>query len=67
MRTLQLVNHLSDEQLRQHLSSSKGKPEFSRWQILYLVQVLPCWGLFFFISLVFKMIFSFGSFSNFDF
>jgi transposase len=39
MRTLQLVNHLSDGQLRQHLSSSNGKPEFPRWQILYLVQV----------------------------
>jgi len=39
MRTLQLVNHLNDDQLKQHLSLSKGKPEFSRWQILYLVQV----------------------------
>ena len=39
MRTLQLVNHLSDDQLKQHLWLAKGKPEFPRWQILYLVQV----------------------------
>lgn len=39
MRTLQLVNHLTDAQLKERLSLSKGKPEFSRWQILYMVQV----------------------------
>jgi transposase len=39
MRTLKVENHLSDEQLKEKLSSSKGKPEFSRWQILYLIQV----------------------------
>jgi transposase len=39
MRTLELVNHLTDAQLKEHLSTSSGKPEFSRWQILYMVQV----------------------------
>lgn len=39
MRTLQLVNHLSDAQLKEKLSSTAGKPEFNRWQILYLIQV----------------------------
>jgi hypothetical protein len=39
MRTLQLVNHLTDVQLKERLASTTGKPEFSRWQILYMVQV----------------------------
>ena len=39
MRTLQLTNHLTDAELKEKLSTSKGKPEFSRWQILYMVQV----------------------------
>lgn len=39
MRTLKLVNHLSDAGLKEKLSISAGKPEFSRWQILYLIQV----------------------------
>lgn len=39
MRTLKLVGHLSDVQLKERLSDCSGKPEFSRWQILYLVQV----------------------------
>lgn len=39
MRTLKLVNHLSDVQLKEKLSAAAGKPEFSRWQILYLIQV----------------------------
>src|ERR1043166_9021438 len=39
MRTLQLVNHLTNAQLKERLSLSAGKPEFSRWQILYMVQV----------------------------
>ena len=39
MRTLKLVNHLSDVELKEKLSISAGKPEFSRWQILYLIQV----------------------------
>jgi transposase len=39
MRTLKLVAHLTDSQLKEKLSSTAGKPEFIRWQILYLVQV----------------------------
>ena len=39
MRTLKLSGHLSDAQLKEKLSASAGKPEFSRWQILYLIQV----------------------------
>ena len=39
MRTLQLTNHLTDAELREKLSASSCKPEFSRWQILYMVQV----------------------------
>lgn len=39
MRTLELVNHLTDAQLKERLSTSSGKPEFSRWQILYMVQI----------------------------
>jgi len=39
MRTLELVSHLTDAQLQERLSVSSGKPEFSRWQILYMVQV----------------------------
>lgn len=39
MRTLKLVNHLSDAQLKQKLLESSAKLEYTRWQILYLVQV----------------------------
>ncbi len=39
MRTLKLEGHLSDVQLKERLSAAIGKPEFSRWQILYLIQV----------------------------
>lgn len=39
MRTLKLVNHLSDVQLKEKLSVAAGRPEFTRWQILYLIQV----------------------------
>jgi transposase len=39
MRTLQIAGHLSDTQLKEKLSSTAGKPEFSRWQILYMIQV----------------------------
>lgn len=39
MRTLKLVSHLSDNDLKKQLSIATGKPEFNRWQILYLVQV----------------------------
>ena len=39
MRTLKLVSHLSDIELTKQLSLASGKPEFSRWQILYLIQV----------------------------
>lgn len=39
MRTLKLAEHLSDVQIKQRLSQSSGQPEFTRWQILYLIQV----------------------------
>ena len=39
MRTLELVKHLTDAQLKQKLAATAGRPEFTRWQILYLVQV----------------------------
>jgi transposase len=39
MRTLQLISHLTDAELKEKLSAYSGKPEFSRWQILYMVQV----------------------------
>jgi len=39
MRTLELVNHLSDEQLKETLKAATGKPEFSRWQLLYMIQI----------------------------
>jgi transposase len=39
MRTLQLLPHLTDTELKAFLSSSSGKPEFSRWQILYMIQI----------------------------
>lgn len=39
MRTLKLTDHLSDAELRNRLSASSGKPEFPRWQILYMIQV----------------------------
>lgn len=39
MRTLELVNHLTDAQLKEQLGAAAGKPEFGRWQILYMVQV----------------------------
>ena len=39
MRTLELVSHLTDVQLKEQLTATAGKPEFSRWQILYMVQV----------------------------
>jgi len=39
MRTLQLQPHLTDIELKDFLSSSSGKPEFNRWQILYMVQI----------------------------
>ena len=39
MRTLELVNHLSDAQLKEALEVATGKPEFGRWQILYMIQV----------------------------
>lgn len=39
MRTLQLVSHLSNDELSARLSSTRNTPIFSRWQILYLVQV----------------------------
>jgi transposase len=39
MRTLQLTKHLSDAELKQKLEGANGSPEFSRWQILYMVQV----------------------------
>jgi len=39
MRTLQLSDHLTNDQLTGKLSSSRGTADFTRWQILYLVQV----------------------------
>jgi len=39
MRTLKLVGHLTDAQLKERLSASSDKPEFGRWQILYMVQI----------------------------
>ena len=40
MRTLQLSDHLTNDQLIEKLSSSRGTSDFTRWQILYLVQVV---------------------------
>ena len=39
MRTLQLSDHLTNDQLIEKLSSSRGTSDFTRSQILYLVQV----------------------------
>lgn len=39
MRTLKLVSHLSDAQLKEKLSAMADTAEFRRWQILYLIQV----------------------------
>jgi len=39
MRKLKLVGHLSNAELSAHLSSARNTPVFSRWQILYLIQV----------------------------
>ena len=39
MRTLQLRDHLTNDKLIEKLSSSRGTSDFTRWQILYLVQV----------------------------
>lgn len=39
MRTLQLVGHLSNKDLSARLTSARNTPVFSRWQILYLIQV----------------------------
>lgn len=39
MRTLQLAGHLSNDDLSVRLSSARNTPVFSRWQILYLIQV----------------------------
>jgi transposase len=39
MRTLQLCGHLTNDDLVGRLSSSRNSPTFSRWQILYLIQV----------------------------
>lgn len=39
MRTLKLIAHMSDDELKAKLSAVSGSSEFSRWQILYLIQV----------------------------
>ena len=39
MRSLQVVNHLSDSKVQSGLSASRGTPAHSRWQIIYLIQV----------------------------
>lgn len=39
MRTIKLAPHLSNEQLINKLAAHRDKTEFTRWQILYLIQV----------------------------
>ena len=39
MRTLQLLPHLTDEQLKAKLLVSKGTKAFDKWQIFYLIQI----------------------------
>jgi transposase len=39
MRTLQVVSHQSDAELKAKLAASRGTGEHSRWQIIYLIQV----------------------------
>lgn len=39
MRSLELKPHLSDEALIEKLSASRNTLAFSRWQLLYLIQV----------------------------
>jgi transposase len=39
MRSLQLVNHLSDAKVQANLSQSRGTASHCRWQIIYLIQV----------------------------
>jgi transposase len=39
MRRLQISSHLTNSQLIEKLTSSRGSPDFNRWQILYLIQV----------------------------
>ncbi|GBL34767.1 hypothetical protein EMGBS15_16090 [Filimonas sp.] len=39
MRSLVLVDHLSDSELTNQLKESKGSLTYNRWQILYLIQV----------------------------
>lgn len=39
MRSLQVVNHLSDSKVQARLSDSRGTPGHNRWQIIYLIQV----------------------------
>ena len=39
MRRLQVVDHLSNEQVQSQLLQSRDTPGHSRWQIIYLIQV----------------------------
>jgi transposase len=39
MRSLQVVNHLSDAKVQSRLSASRSTANHSRWQIIYLIQV----------------------------
>ncbi len=39
MRSLQVVNYLSDTRVSSKLSDSRGTPGHNRWQIIYLIQV----------------------------
>lgn len=39
MRSLQLINHLSDAKVQASLSQSRGTASHNRWQIIYLIQV----------------------------
>lgn len=40
MPTLKLIPHLSNAELKERPSITAGKPEFARWQILYLIKVV---------------------------
>lgn len=39
MRSLQLVSHLTDSEIKEKLSKNRKDLTYSRWQIIYLIQV----------------------------
>lgn len=39
MRSLELANHLSDAAIISKLAESRNELTYSRWQLLYLIQV----------------------------